>query len=85
MTELTTEIGAFDKDKRVVSVTFTSGEIVHTRDVNAVLDADGAYDVAGTEARVEEVARGVAYKFELGVIVAQPPEPEAPADEPSEE
>lgn len=85
MTELTTHIGAFDKNKRIVSVTFISGEIVHTRDVNAVVNAIGDYDAAGTEARVAEVARGVAHKIELGVITVPPPEPEASPDETSEE
>lgn len=86
MTELTYEIGAYDSDKRSVPVTFTSGEIEHNRSVNAVLDDNGTYDQAGTKARVEEVARGVAAKIELGVITVAEPEPELPAiDEPSEE
>jgi len=42
MPELTYKIGAFDKDKRSVSVTFTSADVVFTRDVNAVLKEDGS-------------------------------------------
>lgn len=76
MTDLTTKIGAYDKDKRTVSVTFTSGEIIHTRDVNAVLKDDGSYDKAGTRDRVAEVARGVAHKIGLGVITMPEPEEE---------
>lgn len=79
MPELTTKIGAFDKDKRTVAVTFTSGEIEHKREVNAVLKDDGSYDKAGTKVRVAEVALGVAHKIGLGVITV-PVEPEIPAD-----
>jgi hypothetical protein len=79
MTELTTKIGAFNAAKRTVPVKFTSGDIVHDRTVNAVLNADGKYDAKATKARVAEVARGVAAKIDLGVIVA-PIEEEAPAE-----
>ncbi len=85
MTEVTFKIGAFNSEKRNVPVTFTSGDIEHKRDVNAVLKGDGSYDKSATKARVEEVARGVAHKIELGVITAEVPEPEAPADEPAVE
>jgi hypothetical protein len=44
MTELTTTIGAYDTQNRTVPVTFTSGAIRHTHEVNAVLDEGGAYD-----------------------------------------
>jgi hypothetical protein len=71
MTELTTTIGAYDAEKRTVPVTFTSGAIRHTRDVNAVLDEGGACDMAATRARVEQVALGVAHKIALGVITAR--------------
>ena len=81
MTELTTKIGKFDPETRQVPVTFTSGEIVHKRNVNAVLKGDGGYDAAATKVRVSEVAQGVAHKIGLGVITLPPPEPEAPADE----
>lgn len=79
MTELAMKIGTFNAETRTVPVTFTSGEIVHKRDVNAVLKDDGSYDRVGTKARVEEVAKGVAHKIELGVITNPPPEPELPA------
>ena len=89
MTELTTKIGAFDSATKTVSVTFTAGEIVHTRDVNAVLKSSGAYDKAATAARVEQVANGVAAKIGLGVIKVAPPvvepEPEAPVAETTEQ
>lgn len=79
MTELTTKIGVFNPDTRSVPVTFTKGEIVHKRDVNAVLKDDGSYDRAATKARVEEVARGVAHKIAAGVITMPAPEPELAA------
>lgn len=79
MTELAMKIGTFNVETRTVPVTFTSGEIVHKRDVNAVLKNDGSYDRAATKARVEEVAQGVAHKINLGVITNPPPEPELPA------
>lgn len=75
MPELKTKIGAFHADTRSVPVTFTSGDIVHKRDVNAVLKDDGSYDKAATRARVEEVAQGVAHKIAAGVITAPTPEP----------
>lgn len=75
MPELETSIGPFDEDTRSVPVTFASGEIVHRRSINACLDAAGGYDVAATAERVADVARGVAVKIGLGVIVT-PPEPE---------
>lgn len=68
MTEISYQISKFAADRRTVSVTFTSGEIVHKRDVNAVVDGQGAYDKAATKTRVEDVARGVAQKIELGII-----------------
>lgn len=80
MSELTFRIGAFNAETRSVPVTFTSGEIVHQRDVNAVLKADGTYDRAATKARVEEVAMGVAHKIAAGVITVPPAEP-APSDD----
>lgn len=83
MPDMTIKIGKFDADTRTVPVTFTSGDIVHTRPVNAVLKADGSYDKAATKDRVEEVARGVEHKIALGVITNPPAEPETvtpPAD-----
>lgn len=91
MAELTYKIGAFDSTKRSVPVTFTSGDIIHKRDVNAVTKDDGAYDKTATKARVEEVAKGVAAKIDLGVIAVPAPEPEIltfeepTADEPAVE
>ena len=87
MTELTYKIGTFNAVTRTVPVTFTSGEIEHKRDVNAVLKDDGTYDKAGTKARVEDVARGVAHKIGLGVITVPQPEPElvATPETPAEE
>jgi len=80
MTELTTKIGKFDPDTRSVTVTFTSGAIVHKRSVNAVLKADGGYDAAATKERVAEVANGVAHKIAVGTIAAVPSkEADAPA------
>ena len=83
MNDITTRIGKYDPEARTVPVTFTSGEIVHKRDVNAVLKDDGSYDKAGTAARVEEVAQGVAHKIEAGVINMPKPlaAPEAEASE----
>lgn len=85
MTELTTKIGAFNSETKTVPVTFTAGEIVHNRDVNAVLKSSGAYDKTATATRVAEVANGVAAKIGLGVIKVAPPvvepEPEAAAQE----
>lgn len=77
MTELTTEIGDYNSDTRSVPVTFTSGDIVHKRDVNAVLDDNDAYDAAATALRVAQVANGVAAKIGLGVIKAVVPEADA--------
>nr|WP_315384199.1 hypothetical protein [uncultured Sphingomonas sp.] len=68
MAEITFQIGKYAADRRTVPVTFTIGEIVHKRDVNAVVDGQGAYDKAATKARVEDVANGVAQKIELGII-----------------
>lgn len=70
-------IGKFDTESRSVPVTFTSGDIVHKRSVNAVLKDDGSYDKAATKARVEEVARGVEHKIAAGVITVPAPESEA--------
>lgn len=76
MTDLIHQIGAYDANTRTVPVTFTQGEIVHQRSVNACLDEAGEYDAEATEARVAEVARGVAHKIALGVITAAEPEPD---------
>ena len=83
MSDLTYQIGAFDSDNRNVSVTFTKGEIVHTRNVNAVVDENGDLDTEATELRVQEVARGVEVKIDLGVITAPVPDPD-PSEEQAE-
>jgi hypothetical protein len=67
---IATTIDGYDESTRTVAVTFTNGEIVHKRRVNAVLAEHGGYDEAATAVRVEEVARGVAVKIGLGVIAA---------------
>ena len=64
-----------------VMVTFTQGDIVHERSVNAVF-TDGSYDADATETRVSEVARGVEHKIAVGVITqgATDPAPVPPAE-----
>ena len=69
-----TTIHGYDADKRTVSVTFDHEGVSHTRDVNACHDQEGGYYKPTTEARVNEVAAGVAVKIEAGVIT-NPPEP----------
>lgn len=73
-----TKIGKFDSATRTVPVTFTQGDVVHERTVNACLGAGGGYDQAATRERVADVARGVAVKIDLGVI-ANAPEADEPA------
>lgn len=70
-----TTIGEFNSDTRSVPVTFTQGDVVHARDVNACLDDDGGYDEAATQERVGQVARGVARKIAVGAIRKAEPEP----------
>lgn len=70
MTNITTKIGAYDAETRAVRVTFTSGDVVHKRSINAVLTDADDYDAAATAARVEEVASGVAHKIACGAITA---------------
>lgn len=74
-----TSIGPFDAARQAVPVTFTEGDIVHKRDVNAILKADGSYDRVATKERVDQVAMGVAVKIAAGVIT-NVTEPAAPAD-----
>lgn len=64
-----TEIGEYDANSRDVPVTFTMGEIVHDRRVNACHDQSGAYDAKATKDRIAQVALGVAAKIEAGVIM----------------
>lgn len=73
------QIGAYDSSARSVPVTFSHASVTHSRSVNAVLDAEGAYDAEATAARVADVARGVAYKIEAGIITNPPPEDEPAA------
>ena len=61
-------------ENTTVEVTFTDETITYTRGVNAVY-TDGSYDATATEARVEEVARGVENKIALGVITESSEEP----------
>ncbi|NLR72869.1 hypothetical protein HGI47_18495 [Novosphingobium sp. ERN07] len=61
-------IGRFDAATKTVPVTFEADGKMHTRDVNAVLTESGKHDRAATEARVNEVAAGVAHKFALGLL-----------------
>ena len=61
-------IGRCDRATQTVTVTFLCGAKTHTRTVNACFTADGKHDRAATVRRVEEVARGVERKMQLGHI-----------------
>ncbi|MHA6717902.1 hypothetical protein ACX40Y_00495 [Sphingomonas sp. RS6] len=61
------------------SVTFEHAGVTHTRDVNICLNAKGKYDAPATEARIEDVARGVAVKIAAGAITNQPAQPDPAA------
>lgn len=63
-----TKIGRYNPKTGTVAVTFTSGEIIHQRDVNAVLTDAGKHDRAATADRVADVANGVAHKIAIGAI-----------------
>lgn len=80
-----TTIAPYDPESRTVAVTFSAGDIVHERTVNACLAEDGSYDAEATAERVADVARGVAVKIGLGVIgpAEELPEPE-PLPDPEE-
>lgn len=67
-----TTIAPYETDARTVDVTFEQDGVTHSRSVNACFDEAGAYDEAATEARVAEVALGVANKIALGVITNAP-------------
>ena len=71
-------IGRMDPNTRQVPVTFKEGDVEHKRHVNAVLKANGSYDAGATKVRVGEVAQGVAYKINLGLLSNPVPEPELP-------
>lgn len=64
-----TSVGDFDVTTKTVPVTFTVGDVVHERTVNACLTDAGEYDKDATIIRVDEVGNGVKAKVELGVIV----------------
>ena len=61
-----------ETDVNDIIVTFTDDSYTpnktHTRNVNVVYDADGAYDNAATLVRIEEVMAGVEHKMKVGVI-----------------
>lgn len=71
-------IGVYDATTGTVPVTFTEGEVIHTRPVNAVMK-DGKYDKAATKTRVDEVGLGVAQKIAIGVISKADPASASPA------
>lgn len=75
-----TTIGDFNSDTRTVPVTFTAGDVVHSRDVNACLDDDGGFDEAATKERVDQVAQGVAHKIAVGAICKTEPAPVPESD-----
>ncbi|MFD1949901.1 hypothetical protein ACFSGX_03845 [Sphingomonas arantia] len=73
-----------DNDTRKLKVRFEQDDVVHDRFVNGCYKGN-TFDKAATDARIADVARGVAYKIGVGVVtnvVEQPmPEPlEAPAE-----
>lgn len=80
MTKVISKIGAYDAASRSVRVTFTCGDVVHKRSVNAVLTDAGAYDAAATAARVDEVAAGVAQKIACGAITGSTEDGESAAE-----
>lgn len=65
------DIKSFDPDSRTVTVAFADGGLTYERQVNACFDETGAYDVAATTDRVNQVALGVSAKMRLGVISAE--------------
>jgi hypothetical protein len=90
---MTTTIADYVEGSDTVSVTFTQGTVVFTRDVNIVKDSAGAYSPEDTADRVAQVAIGVAHKIAIGVIPTPTPkeatqeasvvESQAPGDESS--
>ena len=63
-----TTIGKFDTATKTVPVAFNHNGVRHRRPVNACLDGEGKFDAEATADRVAEVAAGVAYKIEMGLI-----------------
>lgn len=72
----------FNAATRTVSATFEHEGVTHTRDVNACFTEAGEYDEEATNARLEEVAPGVAAKIAVGAITNPPPAEEEAAEEP---
>lgn len=60
--------GKFDPATNTVPVTFKMDGVTHRRSINAVLDADGAYDRKATRELIDAQARGVAYKISRGIL-----------------
>lgn len=58
-----------------IRVRFQYGGVTHERLVNVCFDEDGNYDHESTEARVQEMANGVKYKIDIGVISNPEPAP----------
>lgn len=67
MSEITWSYNPPSENETTVEVTFTKGEITHTREINAAFN-NSEYDADATEVRVNEVARGVENKITLGVL-----------------
>lgn len=68
MTSIKYRITKYDAAAAAVRVTFTKGDAVFKREVNAVMNDDGSIDRDATRQRVAEVAAGVAHKMDLGLI-----------------
>ncbi|WP_294257198.1 hypothetical protein [uncultured Sphingomonas sp.] len=73
MSDISYQIGKLATDRRTVPVIFTSGDIVHKRDVNAAVNSQGVYDKAATKARVAEIAQGIKVKIAVGAISNESP------------
>lgn len=71
-----TKINSVNTDTGTASVTFEHEGITHTRDVNICRNAKGKYDAGATEARIADVAAGVAVKIAAGAITNPPLAPE---------
>lgn len=67
-------INGYDPESNSVAVTFVHNGVTVTRAVNAVL-TDGVYDAEATAALVDDVARGVEHKIDIGVITNYVPPP----------
>ena len=51
-----------------IEVEFTDGTVTHRRMVNVCYDSEGNYDENETDARIDQVARGVENKIAVGAI-----------------